>query len=232
MLLKKNSFRFFLVSGAIVLLTLAILMNVELMEWGKLKSSPNFSYNKQVVNLEPNRQPLFGPSKHSNQIDDVEINKRIQLLESSLKELHSQLANKSTSKTDTQLSGQSDEENTDLAEIEREKTNKLVNYLDQQMHMEKIDPKWSEDTKAKITSEFADTVFINKIDCVTTLCKVSVDHDNQDAERAFIRKLTSLKPFINTDAFIERKEHEDGSVSTQIFIARSNHRLPAPLAVP
>jgi hypothetical protein len=232
MLVNKNAIPFYLITGVIVLLSLAVILNLQLLSGEEIESTSNFFSKKETLNLEPSHKTGISLQSNKAQNEDSEIKKRIHLLESSLKDLHSQLASVSIQKTDTQSPEQTNEEATGLAEREREKTQKIVSYLDQQMHREKIDTAWSEDTQTKIHLAFADKGNVHQVECFTSICRISADHDDQDSERAFITKLTSLKPFINTDAFVERKEHEDGSVSTDIFIARSNYRLPDPLVDP
>ncbi len=228
MLIKKSLFQYLIISGAIVLLSLATMINLHREDSKSAGSSSQANVKNVMLNLEATPKADKSSSEQKNQHLDAEINRRIQALESSLKGLRAQLASKQNNEMDSQAREELNDADDDPVKTEREKTTKLVSYLDQQMHMEKIDTDWNESTKAEIAAAFAGLGFISKVECHSTLCRILADHESQDAERNFITQLTGLKAFINTDAFIERNEHEDGSVSTQIFIARSNHRLPDP----
>lgn len=117
-------------------------------------------------------------------------------------------------------------------EREREHTSQLVAFLDGQFQSEAVDTQWGSQAEAQITDAFSLEALqasrLRGVRCQATMCRVEVDYIDTDAERAFMTHLGKLEAFVNAEAFYERTDHDDGSVATLIYVARSGHRLPEP----
>lgn len=227
MFFKKKSFYFWTMSSVAMLASVAIALSVRLMPSKDVKPSLQSDSVMQISSAEEEGK---SPRSLKSQGAVAETTKQLVTPESSLKPLHPPMAVNKKNATAGQEIDSTDSVNNDPAMIEREQTNRLVSFLEQQMRREEVDVAWSENTKAEIATVIADNSFVNAIECFSTLCRIPADHASQDAEQHFLTQLTGLKAFQNTDAFVERQEHEDGSISTQIFIARSGYRLPDPAA--
>lgn len=186
------------------------------------KQAGEVELTERIVKLESSLKAL------RSQLANNEINEQIAKQESSLKALSSQLTGDEMNATSNQEVDMPDDVSMNLEALERAQTDSLVSFLDQQIYFDGVDAVWSGTTKAEIAEAFTEDVFLNAVDCYSTLCRISADHANQDAEQNFIQKLIGLEAFLDTDAFIERHENDDGSISTRIFIARGGHRLPDP----
>jgi hypothetical protein len=228
MFFKKKSFYFWALSGIAMLASVAVALNLRLISSKDVEPSLPIDSVMQISSAEEEGKRLTNPRSLKSQSADAETTKHWVTLESSLKPLHPQMAVNKKNATADRETDSADSVNNDPAMIEREQTNRLVSFLEQQMRREEVDVAWSENTKAEIATVIADNSFVNAIECFSTLCRIPADHASQDAEQHFLTQLTGLKAFQNTDAFVERQEHEDGSVSTQIFIARGGYRLPDP----
>lgn len=186
------------------------------------KQAGEVELTERIVKLESSFKAL------RSQLTTSDVNEQLAKLESSLEALNSQLTDNKTNAKSTQEVDMPDDVSKNLEALEREQTDSLVSFLDQQIYYDGMDAVWSGTTKAEIAEAFTDDVLLNAVDCYSTLCRISADHANRDSEQTFIQKLIGLEAFLDTDAFIERHENDDGSISTRIFIARGGHRLPDP----
>lgn len=230
MFFKKKSFYFWTLSGVAMLASVGMALSVRLMPSKDVKPSLQSDSVMQISSAEEDGKRPANPRGLKSQGAVAETTKQLVTPESSLKTLHPPMAVNKKNATAGQEIDSTDSVNNDPAMIEREQTNRLVSFLEQQMRREEVDVAWSENAKAEIATVIADNSFVNAIECFSTLCRIPADHASQDAEQHFLAQLTRLKAFQNTDAFVERQEHEDGSISTQIFIARGGYRLPDPAA--
>jgi hypothetical protein len=68
---------------------------------------------------------------------------------------------------------------------------------------------------------------LGDVHCRATLCRIEASHSSMEAEQKFIGRISELEAFRNSEGFVQRVSHGDGSITTMIFVSRPGHRLPS-----
>ena len=158
-----------------------------------------------------------------------EMQRRLAALQSEVDALKGAVAaSGSASQPDDPVSDDQAEPDTEAAE--RERTQRFVAFFEQQLSRETMDPGWSATAQRDISQSLADPALndthLGEVQCQSTLCRIHADHASRTAERSFVSQLGRLDAFRDAEAYIERFEHDDGGITTTIFVSRAGHRLP------
>jgi len=116
---------------------------------------------------------------------------------------------------------------------ERQRTQGLIRFLEENFQREGRDDTWAEATEQAVSSTLRAELGLTpgQLTCQASLCKVEMQHTDSSAEQLFLHKLLHVRELGDTEAFSERHEREDGSISTLTYVARPGHRLPEPQAI-
>lgn len=114
---------------------------------------------------------------------------------------------------------------------ERQQTQRIIASLDTHLRSETYDAQWAPQTELDIAAVFTGATAtvestLHHLACQATLCRLEVSHMDSEAERTFMIHLGQLAAFMNSEAFYERSEQEDGSIATVVYAVRQGHRLP------
>lgn len=122
-------------------------------------------------------------------------------------------------------------EDLDLMEEEQTYTHaQTINRLDDTLQAEAIDNQWSTETtdlilQALDTENLVNTGLVGS-ECRSSLCRVEVSHDNEmdfeEFQLWFALEVGEVLPMATMDQQI----HEDGSVSSVLYLAREGFDLP------
>jgi hypothetical protein len=114
---------------------------------------------------------------------------------------------------------------------ERQRIDQFVLHLDDAFHSEPDEGGWAAPVEAGITKDFQlgdwQGNTLAEASCRTTLCRMVVEHENPDAAGTFVTRMGTLQAFADTEAFYQQVTHENGTVTTVVYIARQGHQLPA-----
>lgn len=119
----------------------------------------------------------------------------------------------------------------EAADARREYADAYVRKLDGLFEREVVDTSWANETEGQVVAFFQDLpgVRTHAARCRSTLCRVEVEFDSEEARRAFDTNLSSRAPFLNARWNERRVRDETGRVSGEtIMLARVGHDLPPP----
>lgn len=95
---------------------------------------------------------------------------------------------------------------------------------------EREDSDWSRETEGQIVHILESTALEDSdlmlVDCRSTLCRLEVSHDDDEAQLQFLDTLPLTAPF-DAEGFYERIDDGDGFSRTVVYLARVDHQLPA-----
>ena len=97
---------------------------------------------------------------------------------------------------------------------------------------EEVDTDWAGNFQAALdqglkSESFAGTR-LSDVECKSSLCRVTLAHDNAETEEQFLENMLDLPVMSNTQAFYKREANGDGSASLVLYIAREGQSLPLP----
>jgi hypothetical protein len=113
--------------------------------------------------------------------------------------------------------------------IERARTDVQIGALEEQFSAEPRNEAWARATEGSIkaTLEAATGVAPRSVDCQSRLCRVELQHKDEQAEWLSLHKLLHVPQLGDTETFSERHEHADGSTTTLTFLSGGGSALPA-----
>lgn len=122
-----------------------------------------------------------------------------------------------------------EEERADAAKAMRENT---LATLETQLAGEELDAGWAGNFQTQLeqglkSESFAGTR-LSAVTCKSSLCRVTLAHDNADMQEQFFEHMLELPVMANTQAYYQREDHPDGSTSLVLYIAREGQTLPLP----
>ncbi len=104
-----------------------------------------------------------------------------------------------------------------------------ISPLDSQMAVQAIDTTCSGVAEDQIRDFFATDSAqgssLQTVECRTTLCRIRVIHDSEEAKDQFIAEFPNALPW-ETEAYIENNDEQDGKISTVVYLSREGHSLP------
>jgi hypothetical protein len=105
-----------------------------------------------------------------------------------------------------------------------------IAVVEAQLRAEKVDLAWQAEMEADVTTSMRtinlEGSHLTNIQCANSLCKLSLNHNNQETLEEFMQKISSIKPW-NTDAHVDTQQH-GLSYTTIIYLARAGKSLPKP----
>jgi hypothetical protein len=112
--------------------------------------------------------------------------------------------------------------------VERAKTDVLIAWLEDQFQAEPRNEAWAAAIESSIGSTLKTEAGVvpSHVECQTKLCKVEMTHKDREAEDLFLHKLVHVRALGDTEAFLERHEHEDGTISTLTYLTGEGKHLP------
>ena len=101
-----------------------------------------------------------------------------------------------------------------------------------QLASEEYDTGWAGNFQAELdqglkAESFAGTR-LSDVECKSSLCRVTLAHDNSETEEQFFEHMLELPIMSNTQAYYQREGNDDGSSSLILYIAREGRSLPLP----
>lgn len=124
---------------------------------------------------------------------------------------------------------QAAEERAITTNVMREKT---LATLENKLADEQLDAGWAGNFQAQLEqglqSESFNGTRLSAVTCKSSLCRVTLTHDNVDMQEQFFEHMLELPVMANTQAYYQRKDHPDGSTSLVLYIAREGQTLPLP----
>lgn len=73
--------------------------------------------------------------------------------------------------------------------------------------------------------EFVDSQLID-LACQSSLCRLEVEHENNDAEQTFLHEFLAMAGFTKTETYYWRETTDNGNVQMTYYISRDGQRLP------
>jgi len=113
--------------------------------------------------------------------------------------------------------------------VERARTDVFIALLEDHFQAEPRNEAWAAKVESSIGSTLKAEVGVvpKLVECQTKLCKVEMDHKDREAEDLFLHKVVHVRELGDTEAFLERHEHEDGTISTLTYLVGDGKHLPA-----
>ena len=97
---------------------------------------------------------------------------------------------------------------------------------------EEVDTDWAGNFQAALDNGLKSESFagtrLSDVECKSSLCRVTLAHDNAETEELFLENMLDLPVMSNTQAFYKREGNSDGSASLVLYIAREGQSLPLP----
>ncbi|MGH8537387.1 MAG: hypothetical protein ACREXM_13215 [Gammaproteobacteria bacterium] len=113
---------------------------------------------------------------------------------------------------------------------EQQQIQAYAQRIEASLEAEPVDSAWSGSTADRIREvftgdELADAS-LQDIDCRATLCRVEVQHRDEAKLREFQRLFPFKVSQVLPRLMMHRIENADGSITTNLYLARQGHRLP------
>lgn len=118
----------------------------------------------------------------------------------------------------------------ELRARERAHTEQLIASLERHFREQPRDPRAAQEIETAIARTLKQETGLTpkQLSCQGNLCKVQMDHGSGEAERLFLHKLVHVRELGDTEAYSERQEHDDGTITTLTYVAASGGHLPDP----
>lgn len=104
--------------------------------------------------------------------------------------------------------------------------------LEVQLAGEEFDPDWAVNFQVELTQGLKSDSFAGTnhtdVECKSSLCRVTLAHDNTESEERFFEHMLELPILSNTEAYFQREINNDGSTSLVLYVAREGQTLPLP----
>lgn len=114
----------------------------------------------------------------------------------------------------------------------RQQRDETVARIEGRLVAEQPDITWSNQSMASLQSNLqAPTVsgsHFSDMSCGSSLCRVALVHDSEEAEDTFMEEMVAFETFANTETFYTRSPQADGSVAVTMYVARQGQKLPLP----
>jgi hypothetical protein len=103
---------------------------------------------------------------------------------------------------------------------------------DAALRAEQADPAWSSKARDLIASTFSNEVLkatrVMDVDCRATLCRVRVTNPDPRARMVFEHHFTLAVGQLLPQALAQTIQHDDGSATSIVYLAREGHTFPSP----
>lgn len=113
--------------------------------------------------------------------------------------------------------------------IGREQRERMTASLESRLASEEQDARWATGAENELADGLQNAGLENTalvaVACRSTLCKLSVNHTDQDAEDAFLGKIAYLPGMQDTEIFYVRDETPDGSTQMVLYVGRQGYDL-------
>lgn len=160
----------------------------------------------------------------------VNVNDEIGQLKSDINKIELQLASLSNTQVATKPVENQSNDVDKTAELEAKQIKAHFDNMENQIQSEDIDTTWAYSATDSINNAFLDQQLsgsqILQVDCRSKMCKVEVKHDNmekmQDFEVVFPMKVGKALPRMA----INNTQNTDGSVTSTIYLAKKDFKLP------
>lgn len=101
-----------------------------------------------------------------------------------------------------------------------------------QLASEEYDSDWAGNFQADLDQGLKSDSFtgthLSDVECKSSLCRVTLAHDNSETEDQFFEHMLELPVMANTQAYYQRENNGDGSTSLVLYVAREGQTLPLP----
>lgn len=107
-----------------------------------------------------------------------------------------------------------------------------VAQLEEQLAVEDYDSGWAGNFQANLDQGLKSQAFLGTrltgVECKSSLCRVTLGHDNVDSEEQFFEHVLELPMMANTQAYYTRESGPDGSSALVMYVARQGQALGLP----
>ena len=101
-----------------------------------------------------------------------------------------------------------------------------------QLVSEEYDSDWAGNFQADLNQGLKSDSFkgthLSDVECKSSLCRITLAHDNSETEEQFFEHMLELPVMANTQAYYQRESNGDGSASLVLYVAREGKKLPLP----
>ena len=202
----------------IVFVALAFsLLTAEIVSRSTTKSTKPTSSEKTIA------QPA-----HDSQEDIDGLKKDLANLQVQLQRLAASRSDLSQAETETPAKENKEDlskEDQDPVKSPAEQGAFLAHQFELKYTSQSDDPEWSMDTENAIqdlfTNESFDGAQLGSVDCQSSLCRLELNYDSENARDEFLAKAAHTEP-LNTEGFFHLAE--DGQ-TTVLYVARNGHPL-------
>jgi len=112
---------------------------------------------------------------------------------------------------------------------EREQRGRMTAALESRLASEEPDARWASGAESELADGLQNAGLANTalvaVACRSTLCKLSLNHSDQDAEEAFLGRIADLPGMQDTEIFYVRDEAADGSTQMVLYVGRPGYDL-------
>ena len=118
------------------------------------------------------------------------------------------------------------------AAADRAYREQVVTHLENQLVTEDYDSGWAGNFQADLDQGLKSQSFsgtrLTGVECKSSLCRVTLGHDNVESEEQFFEHVLELPMMANTQAYYTRESGADGSSALVLYVAREGQALGLP----